>query len=467
MSVQWVRAVGLAVVIGLSGALVPLQAQPAAVGQEAPVMPLGQGVFHPTTYTLANGMQVVVIENHRAPVVAHMVWYKVGAADDPPGKSGLAHYLEHMMFKGTAEMKPGEFSDIIARNGGDENAFTTYDYTAYFQTVAVEHLELMMRLEAQRMAAPSFPVEEAVPELEVVQQERKQRTEVNPGAKLSELSQASLFIHHPYGTPVIGWEHEIAGLTADDVRAFHQRWYAPNNAILVVHGDVQPEQVKLLAEKYYGVIPARPVPARVRPVEPPVFGERRVTFHDDRVTQPRVGRTYIAPSLHTTDNRAEIYALDVLSEIMGGGSVGRLYTALVVKNPVASSVGFYVDTDRLDMGTLGVQIVPAPGKTVAEAEAAMDAELAKLLDQGVTDQEVSDAQRRMMASAVYARDSVQGPAQTFGATLATEGTIADVEQWPDRISAVTAEQVTAAARAVLKLDRSVTSILLPAQDPHS
>ncbi len=462
MAARWIKAVLLATIVGLTPqvGLSPARA-------ESPAATSTSGVFYPTSFILANGLQVVVIENHRAPVVAHMVWYKVGAADDPPGKSGLAHYLEHMMFKGTAELKSGEFSDIIARHGGDENAFTSYDYTAYFQTVAVEHLELMMRLEAQRMAAPSFPPDEAIPELDVIQQERKQRTEVSPAAKLSELAQAQLFIHHPYGTPVIGWEHEIAGLTVQDVSGFHQRWYAPNNAILVVHGDVRPDQVKALAEKYYGPIAARPVPERVRMAEPPVLGERRVIYRDARVSQPRFSRAYLAPTLRKTDDPAQIYALDVLAEIMGGGSVGRFYTNLVVNRGVASSAGFYVDTDRLDIGLLAVQAVPAPGQDIAAVEAALDTELARLLAEGVTAQEVADAQRRMEAAAIYARDSVQGPAQTFGATLATGGSIADVEDWPQRIRAVTPEQVTAAARAVLNRERSVTSILLPAQDPRS
>jgi zinc protease len=418
-------------------------------------------LFDPKTFTLDNGLQVVVIENRRAPVVTHMVWYKVGAADEPAGKSGIAHFLEHLMFKGTPTYPDGRFSEIVARNGGQENAFTSQDYTGYYQTVAADRLELMMTLEADRMT--NLVLSDAIiePERQVVLEERRARVENNPGAVLSEQVGAATWLNHPYRLPVIGWEHEIAALTRDQIIDFYRHWYAPNNAILVVAGDVDAGQVRALAERHYGPIPRGDVPQRLRPSEPPQHGAREVVHRDARVEQPGWSRRYLAPS-YSAGASEHAYPLEVLSEILGGGTTSRLYRALVVDGDLAASAGAWYTADDLDMGTFGVAYSPRPGVDMAKATQALEAEIAKLLADGVTGDEVARARQRLIDGTVFARDSLDTAARVFGAALTSGQTVADVEAWPQRIAAVTAEQVNAAARAILRPDSSTTGILLPA-----
>ena len=417
-------------------------------------------VFSPESFTLENGLQVVVVENHRAPVVTQMVWYKVGAADEPLGKSGIAHFLEHLMFKGTTNTPVGEFSQLVARVGGNENAFTAQDYTAYFQTVAVEHLELVMRLEADRMANLVLDDSKVLPERDVILEERRQRTDNDPASQLAEQARAALFLNHPYRLPTIGWEHEMRGLTTEDAIDFYRRWYAPNNAALVIVGDVTADQVRPLAEKYYGVLPRREVPARVRLAEPPQVAPRQVTLESPQVDQPSWTRTYLAPSYHG-GAKEHAYALEVLAQILGGGPTSRLYRHLTIDQGIATAVGVWYSPDAVDLGTFGVAASPQAGAEVPALAAAIDAELAAVLKDGVTEAELAAAKALLQADAVKARDSLSNPARTIGATLATGGTVEDVESWPDRIGAVTVDQVNAAARYVLKPESSVTSILLP------
>ncbi|MBO6782107.1 MAG: insulinase family protein [Alphaproteobacteria bacterium] len=419
-------------------------------------------VFNPTTYELDNGLQVVVIENHRAPVVTHMVWYRAGAADEPAGKSGIAHYLEHLMFKGTETRAPGEFSNIIASLGGRENAFTSQDYTAYFQTIAPQHLETMMELEADRMTSLTLTDEIIEPERKVILEERLSRTDNNPRGLLSEQVSAATYLNHPYGLPVIGWAHEIEAITRADLEAFYRTWYAPNNAILVVSGDVEPEEVLRLAEKHYGPIEARALPPRVRPSEPPQRAPREVVMRDPRVEQPSWSRRYLAPSYTAGDNE-HAYALEVLSEVLGGGTTARIYKGLVVDRSLAASAGAWYSPGSLDQTTFGFWFTPRPGIALDEIETALEEKIEALLKDGVTEDEVERAKLRLIDSAVFARDSVGGPARVFGAALASGETVEDVEAWPDRIRAVTAEQVNAAARAVLDTRRSTTGVLLPAE----
>ncbi len=441
-------------VFAMLAAAVPLVVTPAAIA------PARAEVFNPHTLTLANGLQVVVVENHRAPVVTHMVWYKVGAADEPAGKSGIAHFLEHLMFKGTDTEPPGEFSQQVARVGGDENAFTTQDYTAYFQTVAVEHLALVMRLEADRMTHLKLDDAVVLPERDVILEERRQRIDNEPGSQLSELARAVLFLNHPYRNPTIGWEHEMRGLTTADAVDFYRRWYAPNNAVLVIAGDITLEQVRPLAEKYYGVIPAREVPARVRLAEPPPIAPRRVELASPRVQQPSWSRSYLAPSYHSA-GAEHADALELLAEIIGGGPTSRLYRHLVVEQGLATGIGAWYGPDAVDLGTFGISASPQPGTELPVLEAAIEQELAAVLADGVTQAELDAAKTLLQADAVKARDSLSNPARTIGSTLATGGTLDDVESWPDRIGAVTVEQVNAAARYLLKPESSVTSVLLP------
>jgi zinc protease len=427
-----------------------------------PAVPAFAKVFSPTTFKLANGLEVVVITNMRAPIVTHMVWYHVGAADEPRGKSGIAHYLEHLMFKGTDTIKPGEFSRTIAQNGGRENAFTNHDYTGYFQNVAVDRLPLVMRMEADRMANLRLTEAVARPELDVVLEERRTRTDNEPSAKLYEQAAAAQFIHHPYGIPIIGWEHEIRGLDYQDALAFYKTWYAPNNATLIVAGAVTPEQVKPLAEQFYGVIPARPVPQRARVQEPPHVAATRLEMTSDRVRQPSWSRRYLAPSYHAGEIK-HAYALQVLTEILGGGETSRLNRALVVDQQVAASAGADYDATRFDLGTLVIYASPRPGKEIADLERAVEAAVKRVLADGVTADEVTRAKQRLQAATIYALDSLSTGARTIGSTLAVGLTVDDVENWPERIGAVTPEQVRDAARAVLKDDIAVTSVLKPAR----
>ncbi len=425
-------------------------------------LPATAQVFNPTTYQLANGLQVVVVENHRSPIVTHMVWYRVGAADEPPGKSGIAHLLEHLMFKGTPSVPPGEFSKIVARMGGRDNAFTSSDYTAYFQNVAADRLEAVMKMEADRMRNLTLDDQNVVTERAVVQEERRSRTDNNPQALLAERIEAALYLNHPYRRPVIGWGSEIAQLDRQDALDFYKRWYAPNNAILVVAGDVQPEKVRELAETYYGPLKPETVPQRIRPEEPPQVAARTVTLEDPRVQQPSWSRTYMAPSYSSSDKAAP-YALEVLAEILGGGATSRLYKSLVVDQGIAAGAGAWYDPSAVDQTTFGLSATPRPGVDVAKVQAAMDKEIARVLDKGITAAEVERAKTRLRANVAYARDSLHTAARVLGETLTTGQTVADVEAWPARIAAVTPEQVNAAARAVLDDRASVTGILLPAK----
>ena len=431
---------------------VPIAAPPALAAEK--------GVFFPESFTLSNGMQVVVVPNHRVPVVTHMVWYKVGAADEQRGQSGIAHFLEHLMFKGTEVIPPGEFSRIVAKNGGRDNAFTSYDYTAYYQNVARDRLEMVMRMEADRMANLKLTDAVVYPERDVIIEERRQRVENEPADRIGEQINATMFVHHPYGTPVIGWPQEMSTLTREMAESFYKTWYTPNNAILVVSGDITAAELKPLAERYYGAIPARPVPERKRVSEPPMSAARQVVLRDEEVRQPSVRRTWIAPS-YRVDPNDQAYALQVLAEIMSGGTTSRLYRSLVVDQKVATSAWLGYGPTAWDMATLGVGASPAAGVPMDKLESSLWAEIDKLLKSGVTEEEVATARKRMLAAAAYARDSLTGPAQTLGAALATGQSIDDVENWPVRIDAVTADQVNAAARAVLSQTNHVTGLLLP------
>jgi zinc protease len=416
--------------------------------------------FGAESFTLANGMQVVVLPNHRVPAVTQMVWYKVGAADDPRGKSGLAHFLEHLMFKGTKTLAPGEFSKLISQAGGRDNAFTSPDYTAYHETVARDRLDLTMRLEADRMAGLALSDAVVLPERDVVLEERHMRVDSNPAALLREQLDANLFLNAPYRIPTIGWESEIRRLDTADALAFHRDWYSPNNAVLIVAGDVETAEVRRLAEQYFGPIPGRPVPPRVRLAEPPHRAAARLEMKSSRAAQPSWRRAYLAPSYRAGATR-HAYALQVLAEVLGGGTGSRLYRNLVVKDGVALSVSADYSPVALGLTSFSLHAVPKHGVAVADLEAAIDAQLRQVVEHGVETDEVNRAEQRMKATAVYARDSLAGPANIIGSALATGQTLDDVAAWPARIGAVTPADVQAAARAVLIERNSVTGILMP------
>ena len=424
-------------------------------------LPAAAELFAAKTVTLANGLQVVVVENHRSPVVAQMLYYKAGGADAPMGKSGIAHFLEHLMFKGTPAVPDGDFSRRISRLGGMDNAFTTQDYTAFHQTIARQHLPVIMQMEADRMTNLILRDSEVLSERDVIIEERRQRVDDDPAGRLDEMMQAALFLNHPYRLPVLGWEHEMHGLDRADALAFYHRWYAPNNAILIVAGDTTLGEVKALAEKYFGPIPARPLPPRQRLKEPPSYAARWVILTDPDVQQATWQRIYLAPT-DTGKPVGRSAALDVLGEIMAGGPTSRLYRHLVIEQALAVDVDAGFSGTALDYGQFTISAAPPLGADTGKLEAAIDQEIATLLDKGVDAQELADAKAHLAAAAIKARDSLRGPAQILGSGMATGQSLANIQSWPERIAAVSADDVFEAAKAVLKAkENSVTGLLLP------
>ncbi|HXV25771.1 MAG TPA: pitrilysin family protein [Alphaproteobacteria bacterium] len=417
-------------------------------------------VFDPTSYVLPNGLQLVIVENHSAPIATHMVWYRVGAADEPWGKSGIAHFLEHLMFKGTKTHPPGEFSRIVARNGGSENAFTSQDTTAYFQSVAVDRLELVMGLEADRMANLVLIDDVVLPERDVVLEERRQRIENDPPAKLGEMATAAFYLNHPYREPIIGWEHEIRSLTTEDALDFYKSWYAPNNAVVIVAGDVTAEAVKAMAERTYGKIAARPLPERARPQEPQAYAPRRVVLESAQVRQPSWSRRWLAPS-HGSGGGARVYALQILSEILGGSTVSRLYRNLAVERGIATDSGSAYSPDSLDPTGFVVWASPRQGGDLKEIETAVEAVIAELVKTGVTEEEVARAKQQLQDRAVLARDNLETAPQIIGSALMAGRDIEELEAWPERIGEVTVAQVNEAARMLSRPEVTVTSELRP------
>jgi zinc protease len=409
--------------------------------------------------TLGNGLEVVVVPDHRTPVVTHMIWYRVGSADDPPGKSGIAHFLEHLMFKGTKAHPQGQFSEVIAELGGQENAFTGNDYTAYFQRVAKEHLGVMMEFEADRMTGLVLTDANVLPERDVVLEEHNQRVANDPAAQLTEQVQAALYLNHPYGRPVIGWRHEIEALTREDALAFYRRFYTPNNAVVVIAGDVNAEEVGGLARETYGKLARRSeLGPRLRPQEPEPVSVRQVTLADPRVAQPSLNRSYLVPSFATA--RADAEALDVLAQILGAGATSRLYRALVIDKGLAADAGAWYQGVALDATRFGVYASPRPGTGLIQLEQALDGVIAELAEHGVTADELARAKTRLIADFVYAQDNQMALARFYGLALTTGSTIEDLRARPELIRAVTADQVREAARRWLDRRRSVTGYLV-------
>lgn len=405
--------------------------------QSVPVQP--PKIFDAQTFELDNGMRVVLVENHKIPVVTHMVWYKVGASDEPHGKSGIAHFFEHLMFKGTQAIAPGDFSKTVRNLGGNDNAFTSQDYTAYFQSVPSQHLGKMMEMEADRMNNLAVPEEEFLSERDVIIEERNQRTDTNPSAQFSERLNAAQFPNHPYGIPVIGWKHEIAALDYQTAMDFYARWYAPNNAIAVISGDVTLQQLKTLAEQTYGKLPSENVPARQMTQMPPLRGQGTFVMQDEKVRQPIWVRSFIAPST-STDYNASL-ALQVFEQIMSGGASSRLYQSLVVEQKLASSAGLGYSSTALSHGDLSLQIVPLPNVRMDQIERAVEAELRKIITDGIPEKELLGAVDKMVDSSIYARDSIAGPAMIIGSALASDVPIERVEHWTQDLKTVTDDQI--------------------------
>jgi zinc protease len=410
--------------------------------------------------TLPNGLEIVVIPDHRVPVVTHMLWYKVGSADEPPGKSGIAHFLEHLMFKGTAKNPSGKFSAVLATIGGQENAFTTADYTGYYQRVAREHLPTVMEFEADRMTGLVLTDENVLPERDVVLEEYNSRVANSPEARLSEQISASLFLNNPYGRPVIGWKQEIEKLTREDALDFYKRHYGPNNAILVVAGDVTLAEVTKLAEETYGKVARRAeIVPRMRPQEPATNAIRQVTLADPRVAQPSLQRSYLVPS-GMTAKPGESEALDVLAYIIGSGTNSRLYRTLVEDQGLAIGAAAAYSGTAVDSTRFSVYATLAPKVSFATLETAIDEVIAQVAANGVTPEELDRAKVRIVAEAVYVRDNQASLARWYGAELSIGSTVANVNAWPDRIRQVSADAVREAARTWLQKPRSVTGYLM-------
>jgi zinc protease len=415
----------------------------------------------PAEFTLANGLHVVVIPDHRTPVVTQMVWYKVGSADETPGKSGLAHFLEHLMFKGTGKHPFGEFPKTVRKVGGEENAFTSYDYTGYFERVPREQLASMMDFEADRMTGLILKDENVLPERDVVLEEYNMSVANRPEAQLTEQIMAALYLNHPYGRPVIGWHQEIEKLDREDALAFYRRFYAPNNATLVIAGDVDARDVRPMAEQTFGRLAAQPAIAaqRLRPQEPTPAAPRTVTLSDPRVEQPGMRRYYLVPSAATAA-AGESPALDVLAQLMGGGSNSYLYRALVLDRPLAISANAGYQGSSLDATQFVISVTPKSGVEFAPIEQVVDDVIADLGQNTVRAEDLERVKTQLIAEAIYAQDNQATLARWYGTALTTGLSIDDVRSWPGRIRAVTAEQVRDAAQKWLDKKRSVTGYLI-------
>ena len=421
-------------------------------------------VFSPTKFTLDNGLQVVVVSNHRSPVVMQMLWYRVGSIDEPNGKSGMAHLLEHLMFKGTAKHPNGEFSKMVARNGGNENAFTSFDYTGYHQTVSSDRLEMIMELESNRMNSLVSSKADIETESDVILEERRQRIGNNLSGKLRLKLGAELFSNgHPYGRPVIGWEGEIKSVTRSDILDFYKKYYVPSNAILVIVGDVLPETVRKLANKYYGPINGGKAPSRPMLATPSVPKSGEVIVRDARVGQPAWSLSIIAPSLGNS-NAGRVAAFEVLAKALGGGTTSRLYKALVIGDGKVVSAGAGYSYDPMGPGRFVFYASPKPGAKLDAIAIDIEKELKKLIEDGLMDGELTRVKKRMLADAVYVRDNLKSSAWALGGALAAGHKISDVEEWPNNIKNVSEADVISAAKQILNEKRRVTAKLLPAKN---
>jgi zinc protease len=431
----------------------------------AAAAPATTGVFNPQIFTLENGMTVALIENHRVPAVVHMVWYKAGAIDEKPSKSGVAHFLEHLMFKGTKTIAEGEFSKRVAKVGGEDNAFTSWDYTAYFQKVATKDLPEMMTMEADRMQNLLLSENAVATENKVIVEERRSVIDNKPTRQFAEQLQAATFLHHPYKTPIIGWYSEMSSLSREDVFDFYNMHYAPNNAVLVIAGDITLPALKELAAKTYGKVPSRTVVKSPVMKEPPQLAARTLEMRLPNVQMPLWRRQYVVPSYATVgQDKGVVDALEVFAQILGGGESSRLYEKLVLKKQIATNVSVYYEAAKRGDSTFVVDVVPVDDSAagLAAVASAVEAEIAALRTKPVPSEELQRTIRSMQAEAVYARDSLMHPATVVGETLALGLPMSYIEEWPTRIGGVTVERVKAAA-ALLDVQASATGYLLPAK----
>ena len=413
-----------------------------------------------TQFTLANGMAVVVIPDHRAPVVTQMIWYRVGGMDDPPGHSGLAHFFEHMMFRGT-KAEPGDaFTNTLARNGGDSNAFTTEDFTAFYEQLAVGRLKLAMSLEADRMAHLDLSDDHVRTERDVVLEERRMRVDNSPQALAAEQVDAALYLSHPYGRPVIGWPAEVERLDRAQAQAFYDRHYAPNNAILVIAGDVTPNEVKADAAATLGKVPARPLEPRTNFAEPVRLGETRLAIARPDAAVPMFSRTWRVPS-YASASPGEAEALEILAALLGQDSNSALYRKLVVELKLATDAGASYDSDARNSGAFTVYALPRPGVPLATVEKAVDALIKQYTSAPPAAADLAHVKIQLVANEVFRRDNQMSMATAYGQALAVGLSVADVQDWPRRIQAVAAPSVRAIAAQALDRKNSVTLYLTP------
>lgn len=417
-----------------------------------------------STFELGNGLQGVVIEDHRAPVVTNMVWYRVGSADEPAGYTGVAHFLEHLMFKGTNTLKPGDFSKIVKENGGVNNAFTSYDYTGYFQRVAVDRLSLMMQLEADRMRNLVLSTEDVNTERNVVIEERRTRVDSDPNSQFREQRRAMMFINHPYRNPVIGWQHEIEALNRENALDFYKTYYAPNNAILVIAGDVYPDEVKALAEKHFGPLePSNNIPPRVRPKEPPHLAPVTLTFSDSRQTQPYMIRSYHAPK-RQSGNQKEAAALMMFAQLLGGSGLSSVMgQKLELEQQIAVATTAWYDSVSFDPETFGLYAMPRPGVEMDDLVAAVDKVLDDFLKEGIDLDHLERLKVQVAAEDIYKLDNQSNVARTYGRALTAGLTVEDVKTWSQVLQEVTGDDIMAVARQVLNVKQSVTGLMLAPQ----
>ncbi|MFB0934355.1 MAG: pitrilysin family protein [Propionivibrio sp.] len=421
---------------------------------------------NPFEHQLANGLRVIVKEDRRAPTAAHMVWYRAGSMDETNGTTGVAHLLEHMMFKGTPTIGAGEFSRLVAAAGGRDNAFTSRDYTAYFQQVPKQKLEQMMQLEADRMRHLTLDPKEFEQEIKVVMEERRMRTDDQPQAKLSEQMHAVAFQAHPYRVPVIGWMNDLEAMTVQDARDWYDRWYVPNNAYVVVVGDVDHQEVFRLAERYYGPLASRPVPARKPQEEPEQAGTRRVVVKAP-ADLPVLLMAYKVPVIRDVDKDVDPYALDMLSAILDGHDAARFSKRLVREQRLAVSAGAGYDATSRGPGLFYVQGSPSAGKTRADLEAGFRAEIARIVQEGVSEEELARAKAQLVASQVYKLDSMFAQAMEIGQLEAVGIPYAADKRMIEKLQEVTAASVQAVAAKYLVDDRLTVAELDPQPLPDA
>ncbi|MEM6602863.1 MAG: pitrilysin family protein [Pseudomonadota bacterium] len=412
----------------------------------------------PHYYKLDNGLELLIYEDKRAPVVAHSVWYKVGAADELDGESGLAHFFEHLMFKGTKNVEPGYFSKFVARIGGEDNAYTTNDYTVYYQNVASEFLPNVMKMEADRMVNLQVPDHEFYLERDVVLEERSMRVDNNPAALLSEQMSSMLYRNHPYGSPTIGWRHEIAKLTPQHARDFYKRYYAPNNAIVTIVGDVDPDEVLELAQKTYGKNKAfKEITPYVRPSEPPQNARRFVTLADDKVSLPSL--FYYMQGIDPKENLRELYAFAIGLKALGSGDQSYLYRKWVKEEELALSIGVYTSVETIDAGPVMLQAMPSQKISLEQLDATLQNDISEIVKKGLSDEDIQVVQSDMIVDFIRSSDSRGNMARFWGTGLIRGIPIEELRNFPANIANITPDEVNEALRKVFRQENRVVGYL--------